>query len=227
MKLDRLKEIMKKYEELRERVEQLKRMRQWVIDAENILNGSWVEIPEGMKGDRESLQKKLSTNKEVAMRFDPFLEKLRREYEIGKMSQTENKCLEEFLRVLTNLRPHLIQCYDAPVFPRTNNDMEGFIRQTKARYRRISGRKNWNAYLLRHGRNAPFYSWWDANPERWEIFEQLAQKIGREKLKEIKNETSSAQSEQLKRFRFLHRREQFLSTLEERWASTPETANLH
>ena len=55
MKLNRLKEIMKKYEELRERVEQLKRMRQWVIDAENILNGSWVEIPEGMKGDRESL----------------------------------------------------------------------------------------------------------------------------------------------------------------------------
>src|SRR5579859_235733 len=112
-----------------------------------ILNGSWIEIPEGMKGDRETLQKKLSTNKEVAVRFDPFLENLRHEYEIGQMSHTELKCLEEFLRVLTNLRPHLIQCYDLDVFPRTNNDMEGFIRQTKARYRRISGRKDWNAYL--------------------------------------------------------------------------------
>jgi len=202
-------------------------MRQWVIDAENILNGSWVEIPEEMRGDRETLQKKLSTNKEVVLRFDPFLEDLRRKYEISEMSQTERKCLEEFLRVLTNLGPHLIQCYDLDVFPRTNNDMEGFIRKTKARYRRISGRKNWNAYLLRHGRNAPFYDWWDANPERWKNFEQLVQKIDREKWKVVKKETSSAQSEQLKRFRFLHRREQFLSTLEERWASTYETASLH
>jgi hypothetical protein len=208
-------------------VEELKRMRQWVIDAEHILNGSWVEIPEGMKGEREKLQKKLITNKEVALRFDPFLEDLRRKHEIGEMSQTERKCLEEFLRVLTNLRPYLIQCYDLDVFPRTNNAMEGFIRQIKARYRRISGRKNWNAYLLRHGRNAPFYDWWDADPERWKNFEKLVQKTDRTKWKGVKKETSLSQSEQLKRFRFLHRREQFLSTLEEQWASACETANLH
>jgi hypothetical protein len=55
MKMKRLKEILSKREIWRERVEQLKKMRQWVIDAENILSGSWVEIPEGMKGDRESL----------------------------------------------------------------------------------------------------------------------------------------------------------------------------
>ena len=208
-------------------MEELKRMRQWVVDAENILNGSWVEIPEGMKGEREILQKKLSSNKEVATRFDHFLEELRRKYTEDEMGQTEQKCLEEFLRVFINLRPHLIQCYDLEVFPRTNNDMEGFIRKTKARYRRISGRKNWNAYLLRHGRNAPFYDWWDANPERWKNFEQLAQKIDRDKWKVVKKETSSAQSEQLNRFRFLHRRPQFLSTLEEKWASAYETANLH
>lgn len=218
-----MKEILDKREKWRERVEQLKRMRQWVVDAENILNGSWVKIPEGMKGERESLQKKLSTNKEVALRFDPFLADLRREYDISEMSQTERNCLEEFLRVLDNLRPHLIHCYDLDVFPRTNNDMEGFIRQTKARYRRISGRKSWNAYLLRHGRNAPFYDWWDATPERWKMFEELAQKIDRQNWQKVKKETRSSQSEQLKRFRFLHRREQFLSTLEEHWASASET----
>jgi len=227
MKLKRLKEIVSRREIWRKRVERLKRMRQWVIDAENILNGSWVEIPEGMKGDRESLQKKLSTNQEVAVRFDQFLEDLRREYREGEMSQTERQCLAEFLRVLSNSRPHLIQCYDLEAFPRTNNEMEGFIRQTKSRYRRISGRKNWNAYLLRHGRNAPFYDWWAANSERWEMFEELAQKIDRKNWKEVKKETGTAQSEQLKRFRFLHRREQFLTTLEERWASTSETACLH
>lgn len=202
-------------------------MRQWIIDAENILNGSWVEVPEEMKGDRESLQKKLSTNEEIALRFDPFLEDLQQKYEIGEMSQKERDCLEEFLRVLTNLRPHLIQCYDLDVFPRTNNDMEGFIRKTKARYRRISGRKNWNAYLLRYGRSAPFYDWWAASSERWKNFEQLVTKIDREKWKGVKRETSTAQSEQLNRFRFLHRRPEFLASLEEQWASAAETANLH
>lgn len=205
----------------------MKKMRQWVVDAEDLLSGSWIEIPEGFQGDQEKLQKELCTNEEVALRFDTFLEERQHAYEIGEMSQIERKCLGEFLRVLTNLRPYLIQCYDIKAFPRTNNEMEGFIRQTKARYRRISGRKNWNAYLLRHGRNAPFYDWWEANPERWQRFEKLAQKIDRGNWKGVKRETISAQSEQLKRFRFLHRREQFLSTLEERWASASETACLH
>lgn len=73
----------------------------------------------------------------------------------------------------------------------------------------------------------PFYDWWAANPERWQMFEKLAQKIDREKWQGVKEETSLTQSEQLKRFSFLHRREQFLSILEERWASTSETACLH
>jgi len=50
---------------------------------------------------------------------------------------------------LTNLRSHLVQCYDQEGFPRTNNEMERSIRALKTRYRRISGRKNWNSYLLR------------------------------------------------------------------------------
>jgi len=227
MKLERLEVILRKREEWRERIEGLKRMRQWVIDAENILNSSWVELPEDCSEDRERLQKKLSTNQEVAVRFDQFLADLRSEYNTGEICQTEQKCLKEFLRVLDNLRPHLIQCYDLESFPRTNNEMEGFIRQTKSRYRRISGRKNWNAYLLRYGRNAPFYAWWAGSTERWENFEELAQKIGHQTWKEVKRETSTAQSEQLKRFRFLHHREEFLSTLEERWAATSETHSLH
>jgi len=218
---------MEKREIWRERIEQLKRMKQWVIDAENILNSSWVEIPEGSKENREDLQKRFSSNKEVVIRFDNFLQGLQREYAEDKMSQTEHKCLEEFLRVLSSLRPHLIQCYDLEVFPRTNNEMESSIRKTKARYRRISGRKSWNTYLLRHGRSVAFFDWWEASPERWEEFGFLAKKIDREQWKEMKKETSSVQSEQLKRFRFLHRREQFLTTLEESWASVSETATLH
>jgi hypothetical protein len=38
-------------------------------------------------------------------------------------------------------------------------DMEGYIRSLKTRYRRVSGRKNWNSYLLRYGRCVAYYDW--------------------------------------------------------------------
>jgi len=56
----------------------------------------------------------------------------------------EPQCLEHFLHVTSNMGPQLLLCYDLGDLPRTNNDMEGFIRSLKIRYRRISGRKNWN-----------------------------------------------------------------------------------
>jgi hypothetical protein len=202
-------------------------MEQWVIDAENLLSGSWVEVSGENKEERALSQRRSLTNEEVARRFDAFLHHHRQSLTKDEMSQTERECLEEFLRVLTNLRPHLIQCYDLAVFPRTNNEMEGSIRKTKARYRRISGRKNWNTYLLRHGRNVAFYDWWQANSERWHRFQLLAQKIDHASWKKAKQETRSSQNEQLKRFRFLHRRSQFLTTLEDRWTATSGTGNLH
>lgn len=211
----------------RERIEQVKRMRQWVLDTEHILNGSWAEIPEQGKNDKEISSKKNLTNKEVGLRFDKFLQELGQKFKEEEMDQIEHKCLEEFLRVLTNLRPYLIQCYDLANFPRTNNEMESAILRVKARYRRISGRKHWNVYLLRHGRNVAFYEWWDAEPERWQQFEMLAQKTDRDYWKQIKKETVAARDDQLQRFRFLHKRKEFLSMLEDQWATASETATVH
>ena len=129
--------------------------------------------------------------------------------------------------MLHNLRPYLIQCYDVHDFPRTNNEMEGSIRRLKARYRRISGRKHWNIYLLRYGRSVAFYEWWQANQERWQQFEMLSQNIDRDCWKQIKKETALARTEQLQRFRFLHKRKEFLSMLEDQWASAVETDSMH
>jgi len=202
-------------------------MQQWVLDAEDILGGNWEETKGQSSVSVQTINKKQVTNKEVGLRFDRFLQELDQELIEDGMSQTERKCLKEFLRVLHNARPYLIQCYDLEEFPRTNNEMEGSIRKIKTRYRRISGRKNWSTYLLRHGRSVAFYEWWHASPERWEQFEELAKKIDRGDWKQMKKETLSAQSEQLKRFRFRHKREVFLATLEERWASASETGTLH
>ena len=75
-------------------------------------------------------------------------------------------------RVLSNLRPYLVQCYDRQDFPRTNNEMERSIRGLKTQSRRISGRKNWNAYLLRYGRCVAYAAWWEQDVAHRQQLEQ-------------------------------------------------------
>src|SRR5579872_7161751 len=137
----------------------------------------------------------------------------------------ERECLEHFLNVLDNLRPYLIQCYDREDFPRTNNETEGSIRKIKTRYRRISGRKNWNKYMLRHGRNVGFYDWWASTPERWLQFEKLAQNVKKEVWIQNREALEKAQSEQLTRYRFCHLRGKYLTTLENQWDAAASLAS--
>ena len=81
----------------------------------------------------------------VGSRLDVWRTQMAKRMPDGTLCELERECLTEFLQVLSNLRPYLVQCYDREDFPRTNNDMERSIRRLKTRYRRISGRKNWNA----------------------------------------------------------------------------------
>ncbi len=217
---------MQEREKWREPIEQSKRMRQWVLDAEHILDGSWAPEEEQSGNSQQGMFKKLITNEEVGLRFDSFRLGLTQKLEEGVLSQTERECLGQFLQVLDNLRPHLIQCYDLLSFPRTNNETEGSIRRIKARYRRISGRKNWNQYLLRFGRSIAFYDWWESDLQRWQQFEKMAQQVSPDLWRQMRKETTSAQSEQLKRFRFRHKRATYLATLEDRWAVAAQSALL-
>jgi len=107
-------------------------MRQWVLDAEHILDGSWAKPGEGV------------SNEKVGRRFDRWRKTLARCLPDTILSPLEQECLAQFLQVLSNLRPYLIQCYDRQAVPRTNNELERSIRGLKTQYRRISGRKNWN-----------------------------------------------------------------------------------
>jgi hypothetical protein len=229
-------------EQWRGPIEILKRMRQWVLDAERILDGSWAEPLEhptaeaehqdarpynpNNKKETHRYTKKLYrkqeavTNEQVAVRFDTWRLQLATQLQDGELSQKERECLEHFLNVLDNLRPYLIECYNRADFPRTNNETEGAIRKIKTRYRRISGRKNWNKYLLRHGRNVGFYDWWASTPKRWQQFEKLAQKVKKDLWIQQKEETEKAQSEQLIRYRFRHLRKKYLVTLENQWDAT-------
>ena len=239
-RLDRLKKILRIRENWRGRIESLKRMRQWVLSAEHILDVSWADskaedamtekILHSAKRSRSSIKEqnknnKYVTNKEVEVRFDNWRKEIGKELEEGELSENERKHLEDFLQVLDNARPYLIRCYDIPDFPRTNNDTERTIRKMKTGYRRITGRKNWNPYLLRYGRYIAFYDWWGRDQKRWQQLIDLAKKVDQVSFRQIQREATVAQSGQLKRFRFRHQTEKYLESLEDRWeAATADDA---
>jgi len=130
-KLARLQAIVAERVAWAEQLAQVRRMHGWVLSAEHILDASWAEGG------------KVVSNETVGSRLDAWREQMAAHLTDGTLCEQEQECLTEFLQVLSNLRSHLVQCYDREDFPRTNNDMERSIRRLKTRYRRISGRKNW------------------------------------------------------------------------------------
>jgi hypothetical protein len=210
-KLKRLQEIVGLCHRWQSRVEQVKRMHAWLLSAEQILDGSWASSQEPL------------SNEAVASRFDSWYKTLQELRTQGTLSPQEQQCLDHFLKVLGNLRPGLIRCYDVAQFPRTNNDMEGYIRAIKTRYRRISGRKNWNAYLLRYGSRVAYYEWWTREIERKKTLDGTLQQVDRNCWRQLRRAAFRCPSEQLKRHRFRHRQAAFLADLETRWQHAART----
>lgn len=210
-KLARLSAIVAERVAWEKQLVQVKRMRQWVLDAEHILSGSWAQA-----GD-------VVSHATVGERLDAWRQELAKQGTDGTLSALEQACLTEFLQVLANLRSHLVQCYDRQGFPRTNNELERSIRKLKMQYRRISGRKNWNSYLLRYGRCVAYASWWEQDAIHRQQLEQRAARLDRARWRQVRQETTCAPSEQRKRFRFRHKRKQYLASLEARWATAAPT----
>jgi hypothetical protein len=159
----------------------------------------------------------------VGERLDAWRQELAKQGMDGTLSQLEQACLSEFLQVLANLRPHLVQCYDQLDFPRTNNELERSIRALKMQYRRGSFRKNWNNYLLPDARYVAYATWWEQDAVHRQQLEQRATRLDRAGFRQVRRETTCAPSEQRKRFRFRHKRQQYLTSLETRWAAAAST----
>ncbi len=208
-KLARLKAIVGERTAWADQLAQINRLHCWLLEVEHILDESRASAGE------------VVSNATVGSRLDSWREQMTKHLSDGTLSEQEQECLTEFLQVLTNLRPHLVQCYDREDFPRTNNEMERSIRRLKTRYRRISGRKNWNAYLLRYGRCVAYYEWWEQDAARRQQLIERASKLDRARWRALRHETTVAQHEQLTRFRFRHKRQAFLASLEARWSAAP------
>lgn len=208
MKLDRLKELVGRRTHWQEPVASLKRMRDWVLTAEHILSGTWAESEEAL------------TNAAVAERFDRWCTQLADSRQVECYSEHEQQCLEHFLQITQSLRPHLIYCYDLAGLPRTNNEMERYIRSLKTRYRRISGRKNWNGYLLRYGSRVAYYDCLAQQEGGEAPLEERLIHVSHQHWRVARAQSRMSQSESLKRWRFRHKRDLYLRTLELRWAQT-------
>ena len=213
-KLARLQTIVAERAAWTEQLAQIKRLHSWLVEVEHLLDGSL--LPEG----------EVVSNVTVGNRLDSWRERMSRQLTDGPLSELERECLTEFLQVLSNLRPYLVQCYDHKDFPRTNNDMERSIRGLKTQYRRVSGRKNWNAYLLRYGRCVAYAAWWEQDTAHHQHLEQRASRLDRARWRELRRESTLAQSEQLTRFRFRHKRQSLLASLEERWTTATQSVPL-
>jgi hypothetical protein len=194
-----------------DQLELVKRMHNWVLEVEQLLDTSSANTAEVMN------------NRMVGSRLDAWRSQMAQHLTDGTLTETEQRCLNEFLQVLSNLRPHLVQCYDRKDFPRTNNEMERSIRRLKMQYRRVSGHKNWNAYMLRYGRSVAYEVWWEQDAIHRNLLSQHIARLDRTRWRELRCETTTAHSEQLKRFRFRHKRQAYLLSLEQRWAAAAQT----
>jgi transposase IS66 family protein len=213
-KLARLQAIVAERAIWTDQLAQIKRLHGWLLEVEHLLD------------ERQASEGEALSNGTVGSRLDRWRERMATHLTDGALPALERECLTEFLHVLTNLRPHLVQCYDRQDFPRTNNDMERSIRGLKTQYRRVSGRKNWNAYLLRYGRSVAYAAWWEQDAAHRKLLEQSAGRLDRARWRQLRQETTRAQSEQLTRFRFRHKRQALLASLEERWAIPAQSASL-
>jgi hypothetical protein len=206
-KRERLQTILAERAAWTSQLTQIQRMHGWVLEVDHLLDGSWTE-----PGEVESLAT-------VGRQMSAWREHMTRHLTDGTLSHLERECLTTFLQVLSNLRPYLVQCYDREDFPRTNNEMERSIRSLKTQYRRISGRKNWNAYLLRYGRSVAYAAWWEQDAAHRQHLEQRVARLDRTRWRELRRETTAAHSEQLRHFRFRNNRQAYLTSLEERWTA--------
>ncbi|HLZ57789.1 MAG TPA: hypothetical protein VKR06_12640 [Ktedonosporobacter sp.] len=203
-----MKTIVSLHEEKKELLARIASMRTWVLEVEHIFDGSWANQAEEI------------TNAEVGKRFDAYLERLSRFVQAEERTEDEQFRLGHLLKVLTHLRPGLVQCYDIKGFPRTNNEMERTIRAIKMHYRRISGRKNWNSYLLRYGRCVAYQEWWHQQPDGDARLYAHLTRLAPPSWRQVRQETRDRHQEQLNRFRFRHRPLAYLASLETRWEQT-------
>lgn len=90
-------------------------MREWVMQAGHIMDGSWSTDPRQI------------SNAAIGQKLDEWLKHLTNFLEVQERTEDERLRLGHLLKVMSHLRPGLAQWYDPVGSPQTNNDLERTI----------------------------------------------------------------------------------------------------
>jgi hypothetical protein len=116
----------------------------------------------------------------------------------------------------------LFKCYDVEGLPRTNNELERYMRRIKTGQRRISGHKNVHDFLIRYGRYAAFVDYQESVEQ---LLDRLRQ-VSHDDFLEERQALDAALLREQKRHRFRHHQADYLKELEERWAKAIKETKL-
>jgi hypothetical protein len=180
------------------RREQLVKQRQWLIDLDHIFDPT--PPP--------------TSAAEVASQVDRYL---------ADLLATTDATGDDFDRqvathITTTLRNRwwgLFACYQVEGLPRTNNELETFLRRLKTNQRRITGRKNMHDFIVRYGQYTAFL-------DDRESQDDLLARLRQVPLADFQRERAGLeliQDQARKRHQFRHRQQVFLADLETRWAT--------
>jgi len=188
-------------------VAQLRCQRQWLIDLEHLLDPP------------EPSDQPPPTSQSVTQAVDRYLTKL--------LAQVTADRDEEDQRVAAHIDQTfrerwwgLFTCYEVDGLPRTNNELERYMRRIKSGQRRIVGRKNVHDFIIRYGRYAACVDYQESVDELLLRLQQVSQA---DFLRERRALDIALLREQ-KRYRFRHHQDDYLPELEERWAIAVEKA---
>ncbi len=181
-----------------EEVERIQRQRQWLIDLE------WLWDPE---------QQPPPTSVVIAQAVDAYL--LRLKERLSQTTEQADQVVAAHIdRTFRSFWWELFVCYDVDGLPRTNNDLERFMRFLKSGQRRISGRHNVHDPMIRYG---AFLAFLDQQENEAQLLERLLDVSQHDFLNARQTLDSTLLREQ-KRHRFVYHRQDYLADLEDRWA---------
>ncbi len=184
-------------------VERYRRQRQWLIDLDHLL-------------DPERDPPKSSAS--VGQAVDCYLIDLTT---CGTHDAEDQQVAEHINQIFRSFWWGLFTCYDVEGLPRTNNELERFIRQIKMGHRRVSGRKNVHDFIIRYGAYAALV---DPAESLDELLARMDEVDQEEFLKERKRLNLTLLDE-AKIHRFRYHRADYLAELEARWEAALAQAN--
>lgn len=191
-------------------VARFRKQRQWLIDLEHLL-----EPP-------EEPSQPPPTSQSVASDVDHYLTELLTQV----TTDTDEQDQAVVVHIDKTFRERwwgLFTCYNVDGLPRTNNELERYMRRIKSGQRRVLGRKNVHDFIIRYGRYAACIDYQESVDELRARLQQVSQ----DDFIRERQALGLALLREQKRHRFRHHQADYLRELEDRWGDAVEKAKLN